>query len=199
MFYKELIWSQPQSRSEIDIDRQRRTTPSFLFEFRQHVLKQFNVNYENNGTLNCQSLKIFFLVRRNYVAHPRNPSGKIARQLSNEKQIIDDLQVKFSNHRNINFSFNHFEQLPFEEQLNIIMQTDIFIGVHGAGLTHVLFLKSNHVLIELVTSVQTNVHFSLMASMNNVKYRRCLIKDGASTASQTIFDCVRRAISTMCP
>jgi glycoprotein 2-beta-D-xylosyltransferase len=200
LFYNELIWSQPQPQSEIDVQRHRRTPPSFFSEFRQHILQQFNINEEKNKTLNCGSLNIFFLVRHNYVAHPRNPSGSISRQLSNEKQILDDLKLKFSNKTNIKFSFNHFEELSIEEQLKIIVETDIFVGVHGAGLTHVLFLQLKRALIELAPNeVKERTHFESLSSINNINYRRCLITNGASTTTQTILDCINEKISEMCP
>lgn len=39
--------------------------------------------------------------------------------------------------------------LTFKEQLHITYNTDIFIGMHGAGLTHLLFLPEWAVLFEL--------------------------------------------------
>jgi capsular polysaccharide biosynthesis protein len=89
--------------------------------------------------------------------------------------------------------------MSIEEQLHIIVQTDIFIGMHGAGLTHVLFLKSNSALIELTDSGFISRHFELMALINNVKYHHCSINDGASTAAQTIFDCITKKLFEMCP
>jgi glycoprotein 2-beta-D-xylosyltransferase len=199
IFYRELIFSQPQPRSEIDVQQYRRAAPSFFFDFREHVLKQFNINYQMNQKLNCESFNIFFLVRHNYVAHPRNPTGQITRQIKNEKQILDELKMKFSNYPNVNFTSNHFEGLSIEEQLNTIIRTDLFVGVHGAGLTHVLFLKSNRSLIELVISDTTGDHFDQMSSINNVNFRRCLISDEASRTAETIFTCIRETISARCP
>jgi glycoprotein 2-beta-D-xylosyltransferase len=200
IFYKELIWSQPQSKSDIDVDRKRKIAPSFFFDFREHVLKQFNIDYETNKILNCQSLRLFFLGRRNYVAHPRNPSGKISRQLANENQTLNDLKMKFSSYPHVNFTFNYFEQLSIEEQLKTIIQTDIFIGMHGAGLTHVIFLNSKRALVELASpSWLSQQHFELMASMNTITYRRCSISDGSPTTAQTIFECTKEMISQMCP
>ncbi|CAM4873471.1 unnamed protein product [Rotaria socialis] len=199
IFYRELIWSQPQSQSEIDVQRYRKSAPSCFVKFREHVLKQFNINYKENEKVNCQALNVFFLVRHNYVAHPRNPSGKITRQLTNEQQILDDLKMKFSKYPNVNFSFNHFEESSMEQQLNVISQTDIFIGVHGAGLTHVLFMKPNRCLIELTTLLwESQHHFELMASINSINYRRCLTTDGSQDTSQTIFECVKSKIDRMC-
>ena len=39
--------------------------------------------------------------------------------------------------------------MPFEEQLAITHNTDIFIGMHGAGLTHFMFLPVWAVAFEL--------------------------------------------------
>ncbi|CAF1317443.1 unnamed protein product [Rotaria sordida] len=157
IFYHELIWSQPQSKSEIDITKYRRIAPSFFFEFRQHILKQFNINYKINEKLNCQSLNLFFLI-------------------------------------------NHFEGLAIKEQLNTIIQTDIFIGMHGAGLTHVLFMKANRTLIELIPPPgNAGMHYDLMASINNINYYRCLITTESTMTTQRIFDCINRKISQMCP
>ena len=38
--------------------------------------------------------------------------------------------------------FTH--KVPFDKQLKIIRTTDILIGIHGAGLTHMLFLPGTN-------------------------------------------------------
>lgn len=54
-----------------------------------------------------------------------------------------------------NFLFNIFFQvvyskaMSFSEQLEITRNTDIFIGIHGAGLTHLLFLPDWAACIEM--------------------------------------------------
>ena len=200
ILYRELIWSQPQYKSEIDIQRYRKIIPSFFSDFRQHILNQFLSDNPNNDKLDCESVNIFFLLRRNYVAHPRNPSGTISRKLSNEKEILDHLKMQFSNSSNINFTFGHFEQLTIKEQLRTIVETDLFVGMHGAGLTHVIFQKPNRVLIELSTNAfKKEVHFELLASISNVNYHRCMITDGTPTTAQTILTCIKEKISQSCP
>jgi hypothetical protein len=199
IYYNELIWSQPQSKSEIDVERNRKIPPSFFSDFPAHILKQFNINTEKKKKVNCKSLNIFLLLRRNYVAHPRNPTGKIVRQLSNDKEIVDHLKMQFVNKSNINFSYNYFEELAIEEQLKTIVETDIFIGMHGAGLTHLIFLKPNRVLIELVTFQSSPLkYYELLALNTNISYSRCLVFDGKRTTAQTIFNCLKRKISEVC-
>ena len=200
MIYRELIWSSEQSKSELDLQQYRMKAPSYFSHFRQHILKQFHIDFEKNPLFNCQNINIFFLLRHDYIAHPRNPTGKLSRKLINETQILNDLQKKFQSFSTIHFSYNHFEQLSFQQQLEIIIQTDIFIGMHGAGLTHVLFMKSNRSLIELYTSeYEKRTHFRLMSSINNINYDRCLIINGYITTTQTIFDCISKQLFHMCP
>ncbi|CAF3425584.1 unnamed protein product [Rotaria sp. Silwood1] len=199
IFYKELIWSPPQAQSELDLKQSRKIAPSYFFDFRQHILEKFHISSVINKDLDCQNINIFFLVRHNYIAHPRNPTGEITRQLINENQILNDLKRIFQNISSIHFTYNHFEQLPMQQQLSIIIQTDIFIGMHGAGLTHVLFMKTNRFLIEITTTVwQKQTHFEQMASINNIHYHRCLILNGHSTTAQTIFNCLTKTLFQMC-
>lgn len=42
-----------------------------------------------------------------------------------------------------------FRDVPFTEQLRITHNSDVFIGMHGAGLTHLLFLPNWAVVFEL--------------------------------------------------
>ena len=44
----------------------------------------------------------------------------------------------------------NFESISFEEQVRQSSSADILIGPHGAGLTHVMFMRSHSVLIELL-------------------------------------------------
>lgn len=46
-----------------------------------------------------------------------------------------------------------FRDVPFLEQLKITYNSDIFIGMHGAGLTHLLFLPDWAVIFELCVTL----------------------------------------------
>lgn len=41
------------------------------------------------------------------------------------------------------------KNLPFKKQLEITRNTDIFIGIHGAGLTHLMFLPEWGAVFEM--------------------------------------------------
>ncbi|KAK3769696.1 hypothetical protein RRG08_004947 [Elysia crispata] len=57
----------------------------------------------------------------------------------------------------------------FEEQLNNSHNSDIFIGIHGAGLTHLLFQPDWAVVIELYNCEDPSCYFDL-ARLRGLKY-----------------------------
>lgn len=68
------------------------------------------------------------------------------RQILNSDELINEL------HKNQSYAVKsvRFERTtPFIEQLEIIRNTDIFIGIHGAGLTHLLFLPKWATVFEM--------------------------------------------------
>lgn len=68
------------------------------------------------------------------------------RQILNSNELVDELK------KNQSYAVRsvHFERaIPFTDQLEIIRNTDILIGIHGAGLAHLLFLPKWATLFEL--------------------------------------------------
>jgi len=59
-----------------------------------------------------------------------------------------------------------------EDQLRLITQADVFVGMHGAGLAHVLMLQKHAVMIELFPGYYCveNNHFAYLARYSGVSY-----------------------------
>ena len=82
-----------------------------------------------------------------YLGRPRHNS----RYILNEEELLVGLNATFGNMKGVDIGIRHdFGALSFEEQINVAANSDIMIGPHGAGMTHVLFLKPQSVLIELI-------------------------------------------------
>lgn len=68
------------------------------------------------------------------------------RNILNERELVETLE---NNEEYVIKKVIFNRHVSFKEQLQITRNTDIFIGIHGAGLTHLLFLPDWAVLFEL--------------------------------------------------
>ncbi|XP_055921825.1 EGF domain-specific O-linked N-acetylglucosamine transferase [Eupeodes corollae] len=88
------------------------------------------------------------------------------RQVLNEDELIKTI----SSNENYFVRRISFERgIPFSEQLQIIRNTDILIGMHGAGLTHLLFLPNWATIFELYNCEDPNCYKDL-ARLRGVNY-----------------------------
>ncbi|XP_046555138.1 EGF domain-specific O-linked N-acetylglucosamine transferase-like [Haliotis rubra] len=120
--------------------------------FSEHVL--YNLNIQQTGPLPAK-LRVTFLVR----------STKIRRILNQEElfyglQRLSDLDVQM-------VDFNR--SVPFTDQLRIIHNTDLFIGLHGAGLTYLLYLPDWATVFEIYRCSIDDMYPDL-ARMRGINY-----------------------------
>lgn len=85
-----------------------------------------------------------------------------------------------------------FEAISFAEQLKIVRGTDLLVGVHGAGLTHLMFLQPGSALIEIIPEGFQHKGFRNLAQMLGIGYFRTHTKmhGDASGDDQWQFDAV---------
>ncbi|ELU12341.1 hypothetical protein CAPTEDRAFT_168806 [Capitella teleta] len=119
---------------------------SFFRAFNQHILHRLNITQD--GPL-LDKVRITLLSR----------STKF-RKILNEDELVtalksvDDYKVQV-------VDFNY--KTPFLEQLQVTYNSDFFIGMHGAGLTHVLFQPDWAVLFEIYNCEDKDCYKDLAA------------------------------------
>ncbi|XP_046439700.1 EGF domain-specific O-linked N-acetylglucosamine transferase-like [Daphnia pulex] len=90
------------------------------------------------------------------------------RRILNEKALLDKLRSSPRQYTIQRVEFTH--ETDFRQQLNIIQDTDIFIGMHGAGLTHLLFLPDWASVFELYNCGDEHCYADL-ARLRGVHYQ----------------------------
>lgn len=178
--FRHAVWSIPGYDSPMFDYTEPESIP-LIEEFRQFFLKQYRVREKRD--LDCKrGLRLVLIWRRNYVAHPRNPSGEIERKIWNEKQLLS-----VANKTGL-FSLVigiQLDRLAMRRQLSIISSADILVGMHGAGLTHAVFLPSYAGLIELVPQYSPELgHFEGIAQWRSLHYLRWHNQDGRNEMSE---------------
>lgn len=97
---------------------------------------------------------------RVYVSRQDAPAGR--RQVMNDQQLIETVKqygfkpIKFSEHR-------------FEDQVRIVYNADIILGVHGAGLVNMVF-SQNPIIIEILSDSIPVSTYSDMAAILGYEY-----------------------------
>uniref|UniRef100_A0A0N4ZHL4 EGF domain-specific O-linked N-acetylglucosamine transferase n=1 Tax=Parastrongyloides trichosuri TaxID=131310 RepID=A0A0N4ZHL4_PARTI len=83
-------------------------------------------------------------------------------------QLAEILKNEFDNELEISLvDFN--SKIPFLKQVEIIHNTDIFLGIHGSGLTHLLFLPEWAALFEIYNCDDPNC-YSDLSRLRGIKY-----------------------------
>ncbi|TQN64097.1 EGF domain-specific O-linked N-acetylglucosamine transferase [Colletotrichum shisoi] len=90
------------------------------------------------------------------------------RKLLNQDALLYAARAKFPG---VNFQTFDFAALPFPDQLRIVQSTDVLVGVHGAALTHTMFLREGGAaVVEIQPSSMSYKGFRNMAQMRGQAY-----------------------------
>ena len=92
------------------------------------------------------------------------------RKISNEQEVIQML-------KRYDFEIVHFESLSFAQQIELVYNAQILVGMHGANLTNLLFMPRQSQVIEIMNQDYENFCYYHLASNVSVKYS-CLMSAG---------------------
>jgi capsular polysaccharide biosynthesis protein len=87
------------------------------------------------------------------------------RKITNEQEVVTLL-------KSFGFEIHYFEDYSFEKQIELMSQTINLIGLHGAGLTNMLFMREGGKVLELrnQNDAHNNCYFSLASELNLVYF-----------------------------
>jgi hypothetical protein len=89
----------------------------------------------------------------------------------------DDLIGVLGDHDDVTIVKAKMEDLSFHEQMQLVRQSDILLGAHGAGLTFILHLQSTACVIEVLPAEFTWPFYEAVAEVVGRPYYVCQQKD----------------------
>ena len=161
--FKDLVWMFPRYKGPI---LKKQPSIPLASEFRKEVIESFGLS--SNHKRNCSALNIHFVWRRNYVAHPRNPSGMVWRKIKNENELLNTTKNEFPFAK---VKGVQLDKLTMREQIEYISTTDILVGMHGAAFGFSLLLPPGGGAIEMFPQyVRPNWHMQYLVKWAGVHY-----------------------------
>ena len=85
------------------------------------------------------------------------------RQLTNEAEVVDMLTQ-------YGFETVYFEYLSFVEQIVLMRETKVFIGIHGANMTNIFFMQAGGYVVEMLSEGYTNISYLHMSNSLGLNY-----------------------------
>lgn len=115
--------------------------------------------------ISFERISLLFVSRQQYL-----PSRNITRVLANEDRILETIKKTFSSLNVIRFRPETYT--TFKQQVQVAVQGNIMVGVHGAGLVYSMFMSPGSHLIEIFMDDRNsaNRHFHNIASWMDLKY-----------------------------
>lgn len=112
--------------------------------------------------------RIVIQLRKPYSRFEGDAPTKISRLLENSDKFVKAIIDAYPN---TNVTVMHGEDLGICEQISLVHNTDILIGVHGAGLVHLWWLQDHALLFELVPRSQlSNPTFKMLSTLTGRRY-----------------------------
>lgn len=159
--------------------------------YTRFTLDQYKINYyimEKNEIVRSKNLlyvplispagnfrpKLMVNIRNRFISpEKKNSKSKriyISRKDAPKRQIVNENEL-LPIVSGYNFSVIAMERLALEDQINCVAEADTLLSLHGAGLTHMLWMPKGSKVIEIRErdDSRNNVFFSL-ASALELKY-----------------------------
>ncbi len=116
--------------------------------------------------------------------------GSTRRSISNLDRLVEHIS------RHSTATLVAFEDTSPAEKLRIINQTDVLIGQHGAGLSHLLFLHDNAALVELNSANLLLPHFRLLSERTGREYHELVIDGFHATLSDEMIEEISHLVAS---
>ncbi|KAK3898021.1 hypothetical protein C8A05DRAFT_19317 [Staphylotrichum tortipilum] len=91
-----------------------------------------------------------------------------SRQLLDHEALLSAVSAR---HQNVHIHSIDFATLSFADQLRLVHETDVLLGVHGAGLTHTMFMREGRgAVVEIRPATNDYRGFRNLAVMKGLGY-----------------------------
>ena len=144
----------------------RGLTGTALRSFRTRILAACGI--EDRPKQKSEPKFITIVLRQPYTRWEGDHPSAFERVLTNSKELVAGLEKSFPDYT---VKPLHMEELTVCQQIGYTHDADFLVGVHGAGLVHLWWLKEESVVIELEPYFEMgNPSFKTLAKLTGRRY-----------------------------
>ncbi len=100
---------------------------------------------------------------------PKTKRTYISRSRQKKRRILNEEDIK-PILKKYDFQIIYFEDLSFEEQIKVMYETEIVVGMHGANMVNILFMQEGARVVEIMNKDFLNDAYYLLASSTRLPY-----------------------------
>lgn len=166
--FKVLVWNVLGYESPINFHRLVQLP--FADDFYNFFISSFGII--SLKSLDCSNLTAVIIWRRDYLTHPERKTevagGLVHRKFKNEDEILSTVRSVLPGHT---VKSVVLEDMSMKDQLLLFTKTDILMGMHGAGMAHVMFLPRHAAVFEIFPNYWGFLlHFKAFSRWRGLKY-----------------------------
>ena len=166
-----------------DHTRQRCPNREMAASFSNFVLEQYDLLRQTEVIRG----NIVLIDRQPFVSHPRSDPKNLDRQVT--KSELNDLKKKLNSIPDVTVNLVRLETMTFAEQLKLIRQTHVLIGMHGAALSHLMFMDEKSHIIEFQEGYQD--FFEYMSKWKGIDYELVGLEWSEDESSTLSFNAIQ--------
>ena len=123
---------------------------------------------------------VSFVVRRSYLSHPRVRLDATERTVVDEAETLNAVSSALAA-SSIAFHAFDLTTMPLHTQLNLLYHSAVLAGLHGAALSHILYMHDDAALVELMPQgYSARQHFRFFALWSGHAYHALPLNQGGN-------------------
>lgn len=140
-----------------------------MMAFRSAVLRACSID-DSVPTSTCSDPRtIVVILRKPYKRWSKDKPENFQRCLQNSEELLSALKGRFPQ---ANVTGVHLEDMDICSQIRSAHDADVLLGVHGAGLVHLWWLREEALVLELVPDFAiSNPTFKMLSTLTGRNYR----------------------------
>lgn len=115
---------------------------------KQHAVDIVDTNGEEEGKVDSEQVKLASSVIVTVITRRPYKGRKVQRVWVNEDEVLDAMREEYKD-LNVVFQSVEFVDLTLAKQMEVIVKSDVVIGMHGAGMVNIFWTRPKTLVVEI--------------------------------------------------